>query len=311
MKILIGYDGSEYADAALDDLKAAGLRADVEAHVISVAEVWLPPPPEGSTLDEYTGQLQSQEQPFKSWQTHAAEVERAGDLAKSAASRLRSIFPSWKVTSEGTYGSSGWEIVEAARRRDVDLIVVGSQGRSAIGRFFLGSISQKVLTEAECSVRVARGKIDVDPGPVRIVVAYDGTDGANAAVEQVASRGWPDGSEIRLVSVTDLPYALTVDTAPFAAEKLTEDREWLSGLAAEAAKTLRRSGLAVETVAADGNPKSVLVDYAEDWRANCIFLGANRFGGPVERFLLGSVSAAVAARAGCSVEAVRRKTSHS
>ena len=48
MKILIGYDGSECADAALDDLMQAGLPANVEAYILSVAEVWLPPPPPSS-----------------------------------------------------------------------------------------------------------------------------------------------------------------------------------------------------------------------------------------------------------------------
>ena len=43
MKILIAYDGSRYAEAALDDLTRAGLPTDVEAHILSVAEVWLPP----------------------------------------------------------------------------------------------------------------------------------------------------------------------------------------------------------------------------------------------------------------------------
>jgi hypothetical protein len=38
MKIVIGYDGSEYADAALDDLLRAGLPRDAEALIISVAE---------------------------------------------------------------------------------------------------------------------------------------------------------------------------------------------------------------------------------------------------------------------------------
>jgi hypothetical protein len=44
MKILIAYDGSESADKGLDDLSRAALPAEVEALVVSVAEVWLPPP---------------------------------------------------------------------------------------------------------------------------------------------------------------------------------------------------------------------------------------------------------------------------
>ena len=45
MKILVGYDGSECADAALDDLARAGLPPSAEVQILSVAEVWLPPPP--------------------------------------------------------------------------------------------------------------------------------------------------------------------------------------------------------------------------------------------------------------------------
>jgi hypothetical protein len=45
VKILIGYDGSDCADAALDDLTHAGLPPDAEAQILSVGEVWLPPPP--------------------------------------------------------------------------------------------------------------------------------------------------------------------------------------------------------------------------------------------------------------------------
>ena len=42
MKFLIAYDGSIYADAAVEDLLRAGLPREAEALVISVADVWLP-----------------------------------------------------------------------------------------------------------------------------------------------------------------------------------------------------------------------------------------------------------------------------
>jgi nucleotide-binding universal stress UspA family protein len=44
MKILVAYDGSECADAALDDLRRAGLPSDAQIKVLSVVENWLPPP---------------------------------------------------------------------------------------------------------------------------------------------------------------------------------------------------------------------------------------------------------------------------
>jgi hypothetical protein len=44
MRILIGYDGSECADAALRDLQRAGLPTKGGAFVFTVADVFLPPP---------------------------------------------------------------------------------------------------------------------------------------------------------------------------------------------------------------------------------------------------------------------------
>lgn len=304
MRILIGYDGSACSDAALDDLKTAGLTQDVSAVIVSVAEVWLPPPPEGVSVSEYAKNLQSHPQAFKAWQTHAKEITEAEALAKKAENRLRSNFPVWKIRSEGTYGSPGWEILARADETKADLIVVGSHGHSALDRFFLGSISQKVLTEAHCSVRVARGRVDVDPEPARIVIGFDGSRGAHAAVESVTSRCWPNQTQVKLVGVTDL--SLGVDISMLPAVNLPDNSDWLSELAEHSIHALRKADLETEFVSEIGNPKNVLVDVAESWHANSIFVGANRWGSRVERFLLGSVSAAVAVRAHCSVEVVRK-----
>ena len=64
------------------------------------------------------------------------------------------------------------------------------------------------------------------------------------------------------------------------------------------------AGLVPTTVVEDDDPKWFLVEQAERWKADCIFVGAKGHSG-LERFLLGSVSAAVATRAHCSVEVVR------
>jgi Universal stress protein family len=60
-------------------------------------------------------------------------------------------------------------IIEKAGEWGADLIVVGSHGRKALGQFFFGSVSQKVLHEAHCSVRVARGRIEEPDTPVRLI----------------------------------------------------------------------------------------------------------------------------------------------
>ncbi len=312
MKILIGYDGSICSDAALDDLKLAGLPDETEATVMSIAEVWLPPPPENETLSEYAHDLQTQPQPFKAYQTHAKAVTEAETLAKHAQGRLRQMFPAWKISAEANYGSPAWEILSKASEVKADLIVVGSHGRTAVGRFFLGSISQKVLTEARCSVRVARGRIEVDPVPSRVIIGFDGSLGAEAAVEAVAARNWREQSEVKLIAVSDpiTPSAIGRFVPPIAnwVEEANEgERDWLKNLAETSLQKLRDAGLTTSLMIEAGNPKQILAEEAMNWHADSIFVGANRFGSRLEKFLLGSVSAAVAARAHCSVEVVRKE----
>ena len=85
-------------------------------------------------------------------------------------------------------GSPAHEVLNLAREWDPRLIVVGSHGRSALGRFVLGSVSQKVLTEAQTSVRVARPTTGTGASAARIVVGVDGSAGAEEAVRAVAAR---------------------------------------------------------------------------------------------------------------------------
>ena len=312
MKILIGYDGSSTAEAALDDLKLAGMPSKAEAIVMSVAEFWLPP----ETIEE--GGVDVKPDPYLEQfvdahrQKARKAVSEAELLARKAGERLRKMFPNWKVESEATYGSPAWEIIAKANEIKADLIVVGSHGRTAVGRLFLGSISQKVLTEADCSVRVARGRIEIDPAPSRIVIGFDSSPGAQVAVETVASRNWGEGSEVCLVAVTDpvMPSPMGFLALPIenrVAEANQGEHELLEKIAAEALQKLRDAGLSANLHFESGNPKQVLVEEAMRWHANSIFVGANLYGSRLERFLLGSVSAAVAARAHCSVEVVRKK----
>jgi nucleotide-binding universal stress UspA family protein len=309
MKLLVAYDGSKCAEAAIDDLLLAGLPEDADAMVLSVAEVWLPPQDAEQNvsiaLDSHT-----MAQIRKHWEKGRRAVGEAEVFAKHAQSRIRKIFPRWHVEAESTYGSPAWEILQKADEIKPDLIVVGSHGRTALGRFFLGSISQKVLTEARVSVRVARGKIEVDPAPSRIIIGFDGSKGATAAVESVARRVWREYSEVRLIAVTDpvTPSAIGRFVPPVVSwtdETNASERRWMENLADEALQKLENAGLKASLSIIAGNPKHVLVEEAEHWHADSIFVGANALGGAFERFLLGSVSAAVAARAHCSVEVVR------
>ena len=313
MKILIGYDGSKSAEAALDDLQHAGLPAEAEALVLSIAEVWISPQSFNGNGTDIKLDAESGTHLNNHFEKNKRAIGEAETFARHAANRLRVKFPDWKITSQATYGSPGWEILDKADAFEPDLIVVGSHGRTAVGRFFLGSISNKVLTEAKCSVRVARGKIEVDPLPVRVIVGFDGSPGSKAAVAAVAARHWREGSEIRLVAASSQVAPTTIERfvppiARWVADEVKAESKWIERLAESSLQILNDAGVATTLHIAAGNPKLVLIEEAEKWRADSIFVGANSFGSRLERFLLGSTSAAAAARAHCSVEVVRVKT---
>src|SRR5262249_155268 len=136
-------------------------------------------------------------------------VTDADDLAEKAAAQVRANFPDWTVRHESLWGSPNWKLFSKAKSWQADLIVVGSHGRSALGRMFLGSISHWVLKEAPCSVRVARGMLDEPDFPVRLIVGLDGSQNAELALQEVASPNWPEKSEVRVV-VVDQPLEPTV-----------------------------------------------------------------------------------------------------
>lgn len=294
MKILVGYDGSKYADAAIDDLVNAGLPKQGTALAVSVAEVWMPPTDspaedENGGTNPYVAELARHYE-----EVGRREVAEAEASAKHAQERIHSILPGWDVRFAATYGSPAWEILSAADDFQADLIVVGSQGRTGLSRFVLGSISQKVLSTAHCSVRVARGHIEVDPSPERIVIGFDGTEGSIAAADAVARRNWSQGSEVRLIA------------AGVHEEGSPVGREWIERAAHGPLKSIQAAGYAAELVISSGNPKRILVEEAEKWDADCIFVGATSAVGRLERYLIGSTSSAIASRAHCSVEVVRR-----
>jgi nucleotide-binding universal stress UspA family protein len=303
LKLLIGYDGSPCAAGAIDDLQLAGLPAEnLEAIVLSVADV-LPVEP---------GPDYAKARPREAAEARArieAALGAARYPAADGAERVSRLFPKWDVRPEATGDSPYWGLVMKAQEWHANLLLVGSHGHSATGRLAFGSVSQNAVLYADCSVRVGRcrpGHRAAAGAPVRFIVGWDGSPDARLAVRAAARREWPRASECRVVTAVDarLESILAADKPP---DEARRDRDALRHRAGGAADDLRARGLLVgEPVFRDGDPKHVLLDEAEAWGADCIFVGAKGLSG-VRRVLLGSVSATVASRATCSVEVVRSR----
>ena len=305
MKILIATDGSPSADEAQKSLLRAGMPQNVEAIALSVADVWLPP--SGQTDTGLPKELNDVAEKAKA--RAEAALAQAKQLANAATSNVRKMFPSWNIHSEAIADSPGWGIISRAEQWNADLIVVGSHGSSGLDKLIQGSVSQKVVTHAHCPVRVSRPAPQPQRKETRLIVAMDGSPGAIRAVEHVSNREWPEDTQIRVVAVLD-PRLSTAGLSylPHAANWIQEgyhdEEAWIRSVVEREAGRLQNSGLNVSTSIVEGDPKFILLEFANNWTADTIFVGARGLT-RVERFLMGSVSGAIASRAQCSVEVVR------
>jgi len=147
---------------------------------------------------------------------------------------------------------------------------------------------------------------------MKILLAVDGSTFSDAAVEQIASRPWPDGAEVDVLSVSELPGYPMGEAAALPSsyyeemEKIAQERARKAVNKAVEALRSNKSNLRVTNSVVAGHPVQEIVDRAEQWGADLIVVGSHGYRG-FKRLLLGSVSQAVASHAKCSVEIVRSK----
>lgn len=147
---------------------------------------------------------------------------------------------------------------------------------------------------------------------MKILLALDGSIFSEAATDALTARATGEGAEVRLLHVVepfpeDLAETLGSKEQPnFAAARLKR-RERAKELLAQAAQKLEGAGFKVSSSIEEGDPRNVILREAEVWNADLIILGSHGRTG-LNRFLMGSVSEAVARHARCSVEIVRTRS---
>jgi nucleotide-binding universal stress UspA family protein len=150
---------------------------------------------------------------------------------------------------------------------------------------------------------------------MKVLLAIDGSPHSQAALEAVASRDWPVGTEVEVLTVVHSQWPLLGDPlftiASAHVESILDQRHEAPELMDAAVALLRANhpDLPVTTQTLDGVPHQVIVAEAERWHADLIVLGSHGYG-PVRRAILGSVAAAVAVEAPCAVEIIRMGQPH-
>lgn len=246
-----------------------------------------------------------------------ADARREGErIVEAGAAKLAGA--GHAVECRVVSGSPRRAISAFAGQWGAELILVGSHGRGAVGRFLIGSVAQGILRKAHCSVEIVRTR-PAEPAPsthaLKILVSSDGSECSLAAARSVASRPWPEGTVFQIISVQELVVMDTpIGAGSLAAiypasllEELMADARAQAKAGVESAKViLAQAGLKMTEppLIPVGDPRINILDAAKAWRADLIVLGSHGRRG-LDRILMGSVSEAVAVHAGCSVEVIR------
>ena len=292
MKIVIGVDGMSLDDACV---RAASVRPWPLGSVFFLLSVINPYP--------FTAAPIVQDKLLKKV---LQKLERTAQLLREAG---------WTSTTKISMGSPRRKINQFARDWEADLTMVGCNDLGDLTRLFLGSTAQSVLRHAPCSVEVVRPHRDKGNstlmGGMKILIATDGSEFARAAIRAVSERPWPDGSEVKIICVPEFiipkdPSFLKRHEAKDLGIAAIEDARTSVATGVDA---LTASGLKVSSMVPEfeDKPYKVILHEAEEWRADMIVLGSHGRTG-FDRFIMGSVSEAVALHAQCSVEVIRTQT---
>ena len=148
---------------------------------------------------------------------------------------------------------------------------------------------------------------------MRILIAIDGSEHSNEAVEMVGSRPWPQSTTVQVMSVVPKPSiipppppAVVIGRAIDPAHLAEEQKAAARSLVDSACERLRQRGVTATGYVRVGEPASTIVDSAREWSADLIVVGSRGLTG-IKRVLLGSVALHVATHAPCSVEVVHKK----
>jgi nucleotide-binding universal stress UspA family protein len=288
MKALIATDGSHNAYEAAKMFANLPHTGPLEIHVLTV--IYMPPDDSGGMA--------------YAWLPEFIQTEEA--RAKEGFEKISALFAGDEVVTNHMicHGHVGHTIAEEAKRAGVDLIVIGAQGHSAIARVLLGSTSDFVATQAGCSVLAVRSdKVPAEGFPLRVVLAYDGSEPAKLAVDEFIASSWGPKSEVHLVHV--LPQGSMFSRATPA--DIDAAREEGKKLLFAASEKLRPAVASISMHILEGDSIGLtLTDFARDNAVDLVMLG-DTGRSAISQLFLGSVTRYVLRHADCSVWIARHK----
>lgn len=288
MRLLLAVDSITSLEILLPALRMRSWPDETEVRVLSVVE-------DGEVA-------------FATWRAEGYGVSgvrqemrnRGAEITPVALSRLREIGLPAEVTV--MRGNPEFLIPFVAREWAADLILIRAHNRTDFRNWMLGSVAKSVIESASCSVQVVRAHAEASPvtRSMRILLAADDSEVSLGATRAVAETIWPAETEVKVVSVVN-PLTYSLEEMGLFNDQHTKRAH---RAIVEALNLLKGGPAKISGEVIAGRIARSIIARAENWNADLIVLGTNERRG-LRRLLRGSVAAAIANRAHCSVRVIR------
>ena len=133
--IVLAYDGSKFSNKALQEAINIAKSSGGSLLILSVVDI--------------TDEFESEAPGLTDKMTEKLLKSAQKALEKAVAAKV-------KAKVEVHVGDAYEMIVETARKKKADIIVMGSHGRTGLTRLLMGSVTSRVIGHAPCSVMVVR-----------------------------------------------------------------------------------------------------------------------------------------------------------
>jgi nucleotide-binding universal stress UspA family protein len=218
------------------------------------------------------------------------------DYIKKIASGLRS--DNIKAEAVIRYGIAADKILDFTVEKGADLIIMATHGRSGITRWWMGSVAEKVITEAIAPVLLVRSKRPAKTGTAgklhflhKILAPLDGSDIGEAALAYAETLAIKSQASVDLLQIISPPGTVEAsllggpDWRKFIKAMHDAGENYLKSISA------RLSGNGVKSIyeVVTGDPADKIVEYAEDKRVSVIAMSTHGRTG-LARWVLGSVA---------------------
>jgi nucleotide-binding universal stress UspA family protein len=276
--ILVPTDGSDCAAAAVEYAAELASRYGARVYVLSVVD----------------------SRPFDDM-PHRETVEAA---AEETVAAVRDDLADAGVTAETAVrvGIPHREVLDYADENGVDLVAMGTHGRTGVERYLLGSVTEKVVRLSDVPVLTVPGSDGADTRFSEVLVPTDGSEQAEAAVDVGADVADTYGARLHALAVVE-PMSLGLDVrSEILADALGDAAQAAVERVAERATAAGVTD--VETTVRYGYPYREVLDYVDDNDVDLVAMGTHGRTG-IARYLLGSVTEKVVRTAGVPVLTVR------